>query len=296
MRILLFVATNVAVLVLVTIIMSIFGVEQYLQQQGVGINLTGLLIFCALFGMIGSFVSLAMSKWIAKRGTRARVVTQPANQTERWLVDTVARLSRRAGIGMPEVAIFPSAQPNAFATGMTKNNSLVAVSSGLLEHMRPHEVEAVLGHEIGHVANGDMVTLTLLQGVLNTFVLFFSRIIGYVVDRVVFKNERGHGPGFWIVTIVAQIALGILATIIVMWFSRYREFRADAAGAELAGRSNMISALERLRMASEMPNQLPDTLTAFGIAGGGFKDGFQALFRSHPPLADRISALQRRSY
>jgi heat shock protein HtpX len=295
MRIFLFVATNVAVLVLVTIIMSLFGVEHYLQDQGIGINLTSLLIFCAMFGMIGSFISLAMSKWIAKRGTGARVITQPSNQTERWLVDTVTKLSRRAGIGMPEVAIFPSPQPNAFATGMTKNSSLVAVSSGLLEHMRPNEVEAVLGHEIGHIANGDMVTLTLLQGVLNTFVLFFSRIIGFVVDRVVFKNERGHGPGFWIVTIVAQILLGILATMIVMWFSRYREFRADTAGANLAGRSNMIAALDRLRVASEMPNELPDSLTAFGITGGGFKDGFQALFRSHPPLAERISALQRRA-
>jgi heat shock protein HtpX len=296
MRILLFAATNIAVLVLATIIMSIFGVEHYLQQQGIGINLTGLLIFCALFGMIGSFISLAMSKWIAKRGTGARVIEKPSNETERWLVDTVTRLSRRSGIGMPEVAIFPSAQPNAFATGMTKNNSLVAVSTGLLEHMRPNEVEAVLGHEIGHIANGDMVTLTLLQGVLNTFVLFFSRIIGMVVDRVVFKNERGHGPGFWIVTIAAQIALGILATMIVMWFSRYREFRADSAGAELAGRSNMIAALDRLRVASQMPNQLPDTLTAFGISGGGFKEGFQAMFRSHPPLEERISALQRRSH
>jgi heat shock protein HtpX len=296
MRIFLFMATNVAVLVLVTIIMSLFGVEQYFQQQGVPINLTGLLIFCALFGMIGSFISLAMSKWLAKRGTGAKVITEAGNQTERWLVDTVSRLSRRAGIGMPEVAIFPSPQPNAFATGMTKNSSLVAVSSGLLQHMQPNEVEAVLGHEIGHIANGDMVTMTLLQGVLNTFVLFFSRIIGYVVDRVVFKNERGHGPGFWIVTIVAQIVLGILATIIVMWFSRYREFRADVAGASLSGRGNMIAALERLRIASEMPNELPDSLTAFGITGGGFKQGFQALFRSHPPLADRITALQGRTF
>ncbi len=296
MRILLFAATNIAVLVLLSILMGIFGVEQYFQQQGMDINLTGLLIFCALFGMIGSFISLAISKWMAKRSTGAKVIESPSNQTERWLIDTVTKLSRKAGIGMPEVAIFPSPQPNAFATGMSKNNALVAVSTGLLERMRQNEVEAVLGHEIGHVANGDMVTLSLLQGVLNTFVLFFSRLIGYFVDKVVLKNERGHGIGFWVTTIVAQIVLGILATMIVMWFSRYREFKADAAGAQLAGRGNMIAALDALRVASEMPNTMPDSLTAFGIAGGGFKQGFQAMFRSHPPLADRIAALQHRTH
>ncbi len=292
LRIALFIATNLAVLVLVSIIFGVLGVDQMLYQQGVGIDLTSLLIFCAIFGMGGSFVSLLISKWVAKRGTGARVITQPSNNVEAWLVSTVAKQAKAAGIGMPEVAIFPSPQPNAFATGASKNNALVAVSTGLLEHMQQNEVEAVLGHEVGHIANGDMVTMGLLQGVLNTFVLFFARIIGYVVDRVVFKNDRGHGIGFWVVTIAAQIVLGILASMILMWFSRYREFRADSAGAALAGRGNMIAALERLRAASQMPDTLPDSLTAFGIAGG-LRSGMQALFASHPPLEQRIAALQR---
>jgi heat shock protein HtpX len=292
MRIALFLATNVAVLVLASVTFQVLGLEQYLYNQGVGINLTGMLVFCAVFGIGGSFVSLLISKWMAKMSTRAQVIDQPKTQTERWLVDTVAALAKDAGIGMPEVAVFPSPQPNAFATGASKNNALVAVSTGLLENMRPEEVKAVLGHEIGHVANGDMMTLTLIQGVVNTFVLFFARIIGFFVDRVVFRNEQGVGIGFFLTTIVAQIVLGILASTIVMWFSRHREFRADHAGASLAGRENMIAALERLKIASQMPNTMPETLVAFGISSG-MRQGLQALFASHPPLDDRIEALRR---
>lgn len=291
-RILLFIATNVAVLVLLSITFSVFGLESYLSSNGVDLNLTSLLVFSAAFGMGGSFMSLALSKWIAKRSTGAKVIESPTNETERWLLDTVAGLARDAGIAMPEVAVFPSPQPNAFATGASRNKALVAVSSGLLENMNGDEVKAVLGHEIGHVANGDMLTLTLLQGVMNTFVIFFSRIIGFFVDRVLLRNEHGYGIGFWVTTIVAQIVLGLLASMVVMWFSRHREFRADAAGANLAGRGNMVAALERLRAAHEMPNTMPETLVAFGIAGG-LRKGMQALFASHPPIGERIEALRR---
>lgn len=291
MRIALFLATNVAVLALASITFRLLGLEDFLYNQGMDTNLTGMLVFAAIFGMGGSFISLLMSKWLAKKSTRAEVIGEPRTQRERWLKDTVAKLAKDAGIGMPEVAIFPSPQPNAFATGASKNSALVAVSTGLLEHMREDEVRAVLGHEIGHVANGDMVTLTLVQGVMNTFVIFFSRIIGSVVDRVVFKSENGHGPAFFIVTIVAQIVLGILASMIVMWFSRYREFRADDAGAKLAGRNAMIAALERLKGASQMPDTMPDTMTAFGISSG-LRQGLSALFASHPPLDARIAALR----
>jgi heat shock protein HtpX len=292
MRILLFIATNIAVLVLLSITFSVFGLESYLSSNGMDLNLTSLLIFSAAFGMGGSFISLALSKWIAKRSTGAKVIESPGNDAERWLLDTVAGLSRDAGIAMPEVAVFASPQPNAFATGASRDKALVAVSTGLLESMNGDEVKAVLGHEIGHVANGDMLTLTLIQGVLNTFVIFFSRIIGFFVDRVLLKNERGYGIGFWVYTIVAQIVLGLLASMIVMWFSRHREFRADAAGANLAGRGNMVAALERLRAAHEMPNTMPETLVAFGIAGG-LRKGMQALFASHPPIGERIDALRR---
>jgi heat shock protein HtpX len=291
MRILLFLATNIAILIVASITFRLLGFESILASNGVDLDLNALLVFCALFGFGGSFVSLLLSKTIAKWSTRAQVITQPRNQSERWLVDTVARLARSAGIGMPDVAIFPAQEPNAFATGASKNKALVAVSTGLLEHMQPDEVEAVLGHEIGHVANGDMVTLTLIQGVVNTFVLFLARVIGYFVDRVVLKNERGLGIGYWIATMVAELVLGILATMIVMWFSRRREFRADAAGATLAGRPKMIAALERLKRAQELPNPLPASLTAFGISSGT-KQGLQALFRSHPPLDERIAALR----
>ena len=291
MRILLFLATNIAVLLLASVTFRVLGLEQFLYQQGVGLNLTGMLVFAAVFGMGGSFFSLLISKWMAKRSTGAQVIDQPRNPSERWLVDTVKDLAQKAGIGMPEVAVFASPQPNAFATGASKNNALVAVSTGLLENMRPDEVRAVLGHEIGHVANGDMVTLTLIQGVVNTFVIFFARIIGTVVDRAVFRSENGNGIGFFVVTMIAQVVLGIGASMIVMWFSRHREFRADAAGAQLAGRENMIGALERLKVATKMPETMPETLVAFGISSG-MRQGLSALFASHPPLDTRIAALR----
>ncbi|MCB1876782.1 MAG: protease HtpX [Chromatiales bacterium] len=287
-RILLFVATNLGVVLLLSVTLRILGVEPYLNQQG--LNLTSLLIFAAVFGFGGSFISLAISKWMAKMSTGAQVIDQPANATERWLVETVRAQAAQAGIGMPEVAIFDSPEPNAFATGMNRNNALVAVSTGLLRNMDQDEVEAVLGHEVSHVANGDMVTLALIQGVVNTFVMFLARIIGYLVDRVLLKNEEGHGIGFYIATFVAEIILGLLASIIVMWFSRQREFRADAGGAALAGRQKMINALERLRQAHQ-PAHLPDQLAAFGISGG-LKDGLSKLFMTHPPLEERIEALR----
>jgi heat shock protein HtpX len=291
MRILLFLATNIAVLLVASITFRVLGLEQFMYEQGVGLNLTGSLILAAMFGMGGSFISLLISKWMAKRSTGAQVIDQPRNQSERWLVDTVKELAQKAGIGMPEVAVFASPQPNAFATGASKNNALVAVSTGLLENMRPDEVRAVLGHEIGHVANGDMVTLTLIQGVVNTFVIFFARIIGSIVDRAVFRSENGNGIGFFVVTMIAQVVLGIGASMIVMWFSRHREFRADAAGAQLAGRDNMIGALERLKAATKMPETMPETLVAFGISSG-MRQGLSALFASHPPLDTRIAALR----
>ncbi|MEZ5559310.1 MAG: protease HtpX [Pseudomonadales bacterium] len=291
MRILLFLATNLAVIVLASLTFRLLGFESLLQSNGVDLNLTALLVFCALIGFGGSFISLLLSKRMAKWSTRAQVITQPGNQTERWLLETVARLAEKAGIGMPEVAVFPSPEPNAFATGASRNKALVAVSVGLLENMRPDEVEAVLGHEIGHVANGDMVTLSLIQGVVNTFVLFLARLVGFFVDRVLLKNDQGFGIGYWITTIFAEVVLGILASAIVMWFSRYREFRADRAGAQLAGRSKMIAALERLKRAQEMPSHMPDTLVAFGISSG-MRQGLRAMFASHPPLDARIAALR----
>ena len=289
-RVLLFLATNIAVLVVLSIVLSLIGFEGILDEQGVDLDLGQLLVFAAIFGFGGSFISLAISKWSAKRMTGAKVITQPSSPVESWLIETVRRQAREAGIGMPEVAIFDAQQPNAFATGARRDSSLVAVSTGLLRNMRKEEVEAVLAHEISHVANGDMVTLTLIQGVVNTFVIFFSRVIGHLVDRLVFRTERGHGPGFWIVTIVAQIFLGILASIIVMWFSRQREFRADAGGARLAGRERMISALERLKQGHNAT--LPDQLAAYGISGHR-ASGFKRLFMTHPPLDERIAALRR---
>jgi heat shock protein HtpX len=288
-RVFLFLATNIAILVVLSITLSILGVDRILDQQGVNLDLRALLIFSAVFGMGGSFISLAISKWTAKRMTGAEVITKPRNEAEAWLVDLVSRQAQAAGIGMPEVAIYDSPDMNAFATGMSRNSALVAVSTGLLRSMQRDEVEAVLGHEITHVANGDMVTLALIQGVVNTFVIFLSRVIGHVVDRAVFKVERGHGPAFWITTIIAQVVLGILASMIVMWFSRRREFRADAGGASLAGREKMIDALRRLQTGSQAA--LPDQLAAFGISGGA--DGIKRLFMSHPPLEERIAALQQ---
>ena len=291
MRILLFLATNLAVIVLASITFRLLGFEGILAENGVDLNLTALLVFCALIGFGGSLFSLLISKKMAKWSTRAEVIEKPSNDAERWLLQTVERLADKAGIAMPEVAIFPAAEPNAFATGANRNKALVAVSVGLLENMNADEVEAVLGHEIGHVANGDMITLSLIQGVVNTFVLFLARIAGYFVDRVVLKNERGLGIGYWVTTIAAEIVLGILASAIVMWFSRYREFRADAAGAQLAGREKMIAALERLKRAQDLPSSMPDTLMAFGIRRG-MAGGMRAMFASHPPLEARIAALR----
>jgi len=291
MRILLFLATNFAVLILVGTVFSLLGFEGILAANGVDLNLQALLVFCGLFGMGGSLVSLFLSKWMAKRGTGTYIIETPRNRDEQWLVDTVAELAREAGIGMPEVGIFPSDAPNAFATGWNRNAALVAVSAGMLRRFPANEIRAVLGHEIGHVANGDMVTLTLIQGVVNTFVMFFARVIGHTVDRVVFKTERGYGIGYFVVTIVAEIVLGILASMIVFAFSRWREFRADAAGAHLAGRGDMIAALERLRGNAGMEQDLPGELTAFGITEQ-MKDGMKALFSSHPPLGKRIDALR----
>jgi len=290
LRIFLFLATNIAVVLVASVTLRLLGVEFYLQ--GSGLNLTSLLIFCAVFGMSGAMISLFLSKWIAKMSTRTQVIGQPSNAAEHWLLDTVKELSSEAGIKMPEVGIFPAQQPNAFATGWNRNDALVAISAGLLQRFNRDEIRAVLAHEIGHVANGDMVTLALIQGVINTFVMFFARIIGNIVDKAIFKSESGHGVGFFVTTIFAELVLGILAQTIVMWFSRKREFRADAMGARLAGTGAMIAALEKLRVESRIPNQMPDTLTAFGITGV-VKDGFKKLFASHPPLEDLIAALRQ---
>jgi len=286
-RIFLLVVTNFAVLAVLSITMQLLGVDRMLEQD-TGLNLQGLLLMAAIFGFGGSFISLAISKWMAKMATGAQVIEVPSNTTERWLVDTVKRQAEKAGIGMPDVAVYDAPEINAFATGWNRNDALVAVSSGLLQNMTREEAEAVLGHEISHVANGDMVTLTLIQGVLNTFVIFLSRVVGFIVDRVLLKNERGYGVGFMVTTFVAQIVLGILASIIVMWFSRWREFRADAGGAALAGRDKMIAALERLKLNQEQ-SQLPAQISAFGISGGG---GWMRLLMSHPPLDERIAALR----
>ena len=290
MRIFLFLATNAAVLVLISVVFKVLGIDGILQANQVDLNLQALLIMSAVIGFGGSFISLALSKFMAKRSMGVKIIEQPRSQTEQWLVETVRRQAKQAGIGMPEVGIFNAPEPNAFATGMSRNNALVAVSSGLLQNMNSDEVEAVLGHEITHVSNGDMVTMGLLQGVVNTFVIFLSRVIGHVVDRVVFKTERGYGPAYFITSIVAQVFLSVLASMIVMWFSRRREFRADAGGASLAGRGKMIGALQALQRAHE-PKDLKGEFAAFGISGG-LKSGFGRLFLSHPPLEERIAALQ----
>jgi len=288
-RIVLFLATNLAIVVLLNIVLNMLGVQNILNAQGTGLDLRSLLVFAAVVGFTGSLFSLAISKWTAKRMMGVRVITQPANQTEAWLVNTVQRLAQQAGIGMPEVGIFDSPEPNAFATGARRNSALVAISTGLLQSMTQQEAEAVVGHEISHVANGDMVTLALIQGVVNTFVVFLARVIGYAVDRVVFRTEQGRGPAFLITTIVAQLVLGLFANMIVMWFSRQREFRADSGGAHLAGRQQMISALERLKQRHAGP--LPERMAAFGISGG-VASGLKKLFMTHPPLDERIAALR----
>lgn len=285
-RIGLFLATNLAILVVMGVVMTLL--EPWLVQQGIDLNHAAILIFAVLFGMGGALISLLLSKRIALKSTKARVIDKPRDATERWLVETVARQAKEAGVGMPDVAIFDAAEPNAFATGASRNNALVAVSTGLLRGMRENEVEAVLAHEVSHVANGDMVTMTLIQGVLNTFVLLLSRVLGQIIDRAVFRG-RGYGPGYFLTVIVLQIVLGILASMIVMAFSRWREFRADAGGARLAGRGNMIAALERLKQAHQ-PGQLPESVEAFGIRGR-VGQGIKRLMMSHPPLDERIRAL-----
>jgi heat shock protein HtpX len=286
-RILLFLATNFAIVIVLSVVAHLIGLDRYLDARGG--SLFGLLLFAAFFGFAGSLISLGMSKWMAKRAMGVQVITQPGNSTESWLVNAVSTHARNAGIGMPEVGIFDSPEPNAFATGARRNHALVAVSTGLLQRMNEPEVEAVLGHEITHVANGDMVTLALIQGVVNTFVIFLSRIIGNIVDRTVFRSEDGRGPAYFISVIVSEIVLGILASLIVLWFSRWREFRADRGGAKLAGRANMIAALEALKGSHEA---LPQQFAAFGITDGRIASGLQKLRLSHPPLDERIAALR----
>ncbi|MBP0050021.1 protease HtpX [Marinobacterium sp. AK62] len=294
MRIILFLATNLAVVLVASVTLSLLGVEHYLS--GTGLNLTSLLIFCAVFGFAGSIISLLMSKTMAKMSTGTQLIEQPRSEEERWLLETVAELSRQAGIKMPQVGVFPAQQANAFATGWNRNDALVAVSAGLMQRFRPEEIRAVLAHEIGHVANGDMVTLALIQGVVNTFVMFFARIVGYAVDSFLRRDEEGQGGvgiGFYITTFVFEIIFGIIASTIVAWFSRRREFRADEAGASLASPHGMIGALQRLKAESGIPDQMPAQMTAFGI-NSHWKQGLMALFASHPPLDDRIAALKQR--
>jgi heat shock protein HtpX len=290
-RVFLFLATNLAVLLVLSIVARLLGIDTYMAASGQ--DLGALLVFAALFGFGGAIISLLISKWMAKRSMGVKVIEQPANETEQWLSSTVERFAREAGIGMPEVGIFDSPDPNAFATGANKNKALVAVSTGLLQRMNRREVEAVIGHEIGHVANGDMVTLTLIQGVVNTFVIFIARIVGNFVDKAILKNEDGRGMGYFASVFVAEIVLGFLASMIVAWFSRKREFRADAAGAVLGGRDNMIGALEALKRVHD-PQPLPEAMRAFGIASGP-GGGLKALFMTHPPLDVRIAALRNHS-
>ncbi|MGM0693589.1 MAG: protease HtpX [Pseudomonadota bacterium] len=296
MRILLFLGTNLAVIVVASITLRLLGLESYLQSHGM--NMTGLLIFCFIFGMAGSMISLFISKWMAKRSTGTVIIESPSNATEKWLVDTVTELAREAGIKTPEVGIFPAQQSNAFATGWNRDDALVAVSAGLLNRMRPEEVRAVLAHEIGHVANGDMVTLALIQGVLNTFVMFFARVVAQLVDSFLRRDgEGGLGfMGYFAVVIVAEIVFGLIASAIVAWFSRFREYRADSAGAHLAGSGAMINALARLKAETEMPDQMPDTLRAMAITKGQTRSLMERLFASHPPLDDRIRALKEAAY
>jgi len=291
-RVLLFILTNLAVILILSIVLRVLGVDRILDQEGIGIDMYSLLIFASVFGFGGAFLSLAISKWTAKRLTGARVIESPGNELEAWLVSTVKRQADAVQIGMPEVAIYNAPDVNAFATGMRRDHALVAVSAGLLRSLNREQAEAVLGHEVSHVANGDMVTLALIQGVVNTFVIFLSRVVGVVVDRVVFRTERGHGPGFFIITILAQLVFGILASIVVMWFSRQREFRADAGSAAIEGPAKMISALRALQRSVRQPH-LPDQLAAFGISGKP-GSGLRRLFMTHPPLEERIAALEKK--
>ncbi len=290
-RILLFLATNFAILIVASITMSLLGVGSFLDETGTNLNLQALLVFCLVFGMGISLVSLLLSKKIAKWTTKVDIIKEPRSEREQWLMRTVEEQARAAGIGMPEVGIFPAQQANAFATGPNRNKALVAVSEGMMQRFDREEIRAVMGHEIGHVANGDMITLALIQGVVNAFVMFLARIVGFAVDRMILKNEQGLGIGYFITTIVAEIILAFLASMIVFWFSRRREFVADEAGARLGSRNGMIAALQRLQKESQVPNQLPDSMQAFGITSGK-KKGIKALFTTHPPLEDRIEALR----
>ncbi|WP_340105121.1 protease HtpX [Rhodohalobacter sp. 8-1] len=290
-RVILFLATNLAIIVVASITLSLLGVGSYLDETGTNLDLQALLIFCFVFGMLGSGISLLLSKKIAKWTTNVQIIEEPRNEQERWLVRTIEEQARDAGIGMPDVGIFPAQQANAFATGANRNKALVAISEGMLQRFDREEIKAVLGHEVGHVANGDMITLALIQGVVNTFVMFLARVIGFAVDRVILKNEEGLGIGYFITTIAAEIVLAILASTIVFWFSRRREFRADEAGARFGTRNGMIAALQRLQKETEVPNQLPDSMQAFGITSGK-KKGFKSLFMTHPPLEQRIEALR----
>ena len=289
-RVALFIATNLAIVLVLSVVLRLLGVDRILDESNVGLNYEALLVLSLVIGFGGSFISLAMSKWMAKRSTGAHVIERPSNAAESWLLATVERQAQAAGIDTPEVAIYDSPDMNAFATGARRNAALVAVSTGLLRSMPKDEVEAVLAHEVSHVANGDMVTLALVQGVVNTFVIFLSRIVGHIVDRVVLRNEQGHGIGYFVSVLVAQLVLGILASTIVMYVSRQREFRADAGSARLNGREPMINALSRL--GGGAPAQLPESLEAFGISGGK-REGIMRLFMSHPPIPERIAALQR---
>ncbi|MDO6788869.1 protease HtpX [Cobetia marina] len=297
MRIALFLITNLAVVLLASVTLRLLGFDGYMEANG--INYTALLIFCFIIGMAGSVISLFLSKMMAKSSTGTVIIDQPQNDTERWLLTTVEELSRDAGIKMPEVGIFPAQQSNAFATGWNRNDALVAVSAGLLNRMRPEEVRAVLAHEIGHVANGDMVTLTLIQGVVNTFVMFFARIAAHAIDAFLKRDDNSGGLGFFgymAVVFVLELVLGLVASMIVAWFSRWREYRADAAGASLAGSGSMINALARLKQEHELPDQMPDTMTAFAITTGKSRKLMEQLFASHPPLDDRIAALKAAAY
>ena len=289
-RIMLFIMTNIAIMLVLSITLRLLGVDSILAENGSDLNIQALVILSGVIGFGGSFISLLISKWMAKRMTGAVVITNPSTSIERWLISTVEKQAKIVGIKMPEVAIFPSPAMNAFATGASKNNSLMAVSQGLLDNMAQGEIEAVVGHEMSHIANGDMVTLTLIQGVVNTFVVFLSRVVGHIVDRVILKNNRGHGIGYFITVMVAQVVLSILASTIVMYFSRKREFIADTGGADLAGHQNMINALKRLGQVE--PEALPEQMAAFGINDKG---GIMALFSSHPPIEARIEALEKRA-
>ena len=292
LRIALFLGTNIAILVVLSLTMSLFGIDGVLQDNGVDLDLNSLLFISAIIGFTGSFISLLISKWIAKRSMGVELVKESKNETERWLLNTLEEISLKSGIKTPEFGIFNSQQPNAFATGASKNNSLVALSTGLINHMNRDEIEAVIAHEVAHIKNGDMVTMTLIQGIINTFVIFFSRIIGHFVDRVIFKVQRGHGPAYYITSIIAQILLSILASIIVMWFSRKREYAADLYASKLVGSNKMISALKTLSKKS--PQALPDQMAAFGISGRKDKS-YKSLFSSHPSIESRIESILKNS-